>query len=377
MTRVELRQIAKTFGGHQVLAGLDLCIESGSYVVLLGPSGCGKTTTLRIIAGLNRPDRGEVCLGGKRVDGIPPRERNVAMVFQHDSLYPHLTVGQSLRFALKGSIAPAELESRVAEAVALTGIESILDRYPSRLSGGELRRAAVAKAIARRTAVRLLDEPLSALDISVRQALQDDILRWHATVPGTSIHVTHDGQEAMRMADRIAVMDRGRIVQFATPDEVFRRPATVAVAKAVGSPTVHFFAAQVNGGELECENPRVRLQLASGAKEADRDVLVGVRPDSFRVINAEQQSSSEWESDGLVVEAELLRWQPVERHIHLHLQAGSENILAVLSDDSLGLASITPATLRTGQTMRLAARREETHLFDAHSGERIDPVTGG
>lgn len=372
MTHVELRQIKKAFGGHQVLTGLDLCIESGSYIVLLGPSGCGKSTTLRIIAGLVQPDQGEVCLGDRCVNGIPPRQRNVAMVFQHDGLYPHLTISQSLRFSLKGIGDSAEMKSRFDEAVALTGIESILDRYPSRLSGGELRRAGVAKAIVRRSAVRLLDEPLSALDAPVRQTLQDDILRWHQTVPGTSIHVTHDGQEAMRMADRIAVMEDGKIVQFASPLEVFRSPATIAVAKAIGSPGMQFFAAKLRGAELVCDNPKVRLQSEIDSSNSQRDLLVGIRPDAFRLIAPEQPNTGQSQAEGLVIEAELLRWQPVERSLHLYLQAGGQTVLAVVPHDAGPLASISPQSLRLGQPIRMAAAQPEMHLFDAQSGMRIE-----
>ncbi len=372
MTAVELRKIVQSFAGHQVLDGLNLRIDPGSYVVLVGPSGCGKTTTLRIIAGLQRPEQGEVHLGGKCVNGIAPRDRDVAMVFQHDGLYPHLTVGQSLRFALKGSVSAREMEARVDEAVALTRIEAILDRYPSRLSGGERRRAAVAKAIARRSGVRLLDEPLSALDIPVRQTLQDDILRWHSSVPGTSIHVTHDGQEAMRMADKIGVMDNGQIVQFGTPLEIFTKPCTVSVAKAVGSQTMHMFPARLRRGKIDCHHPRMSLRADSDAAGPDRDILIGVRPDSFQVTETGPGASAELESNYLVVEGELSRWQPIEHNIHLHVDAEGHSILAVLR-----LESLRPESLRPGQTIRLAVSRQETHVFDAQSGRRIELGCGG
>jgi len=367
MTSVELHQIFQAFAGHPVLCGLDLRIDSGEYVVLLGSSGCGKTTTLRIIAGLQSPDQGEVLLGGKSANGIAPRDRDVAMVFQHDGLYPHLTIAQSLRFALKGRVNANEMRSRLDEAVGLTQIGAILDRYPSRLSGGELRRAAVAKAIARRSSVRLLDEPLSALDIPVRHALQDDILRWHSTVPGTSIHVTHDGQEAMRMADKIAVMEAGQIVQFGTPIEVFTKPQTVSVAKAIGSPPIHLFPAKLVEGKIECRNPNIRVQTSFRSGDSDRELLIGVRPDSFRVDREDRTTAGEPGSDCLVVEGQWLRSRPVQRDIHVDLQVHSDSILAIMPSE----------TLPPAQTIRLTAAQRDVHFFDAGNGLRIEAAAGG
>ena len=273
MTHVQLKKIFQRFAGHSVLDGLDLSVESGEYVVLVGPSGCGKTTTLRVIAGLHTPDQGEVFFDGKCVNRVAPRNRDVAMVFQNDGLYPHLTVGESIRFALKGKLSPGEIRSRWIQAVALTQIEAILDRFPSRLSGGELRRAAIAKSIARRTSIRLLDEPLSALDAPVRYGLQDDILRWHKTVPGTSIHVTHDGQEALRMADRIAVMEAGSIVQFATPQEVYAHPRTVSVSQAFGSPPINLIRSAVGAGQgRDCRSEYFMSRESSACRPGWRAV---------------------------------------------------------------------------------------------------------
>ncbi len=367
MATVELHQIQHSFAGHSFLSGLNLGIDSGQYVVLLGPSGCGKTTTLNIIAGLQSPDQGTVLLAGKNVDGVAPRDRDVAMVFQHDGLYPHLTVDQSIRFALKGKVPAKEIRSRVDEAIELTKIQSILNRYPSRLSGGELRRAAVAKAIARRTSIRLLDEPLSALDAPVRYALQDDILRWHSTVPGTTIHVTHDGQEAMRMADKIAVMEDGNIVQFATPTEVLMKPNTVSVAQAIGLPPINLIETSLVNGKIACCGPAISVSMELPDNRSDGDVIVGVRPDSLRVTSVEPGGDSETGQNGIVVVGELLRSRQMQRDTHIYVRAGHNEILAIIPSESLQLGS-----WRVGHAVRLLAKRDDVHLFDANSGQRIE-----
>jgi ABC-type sugar transport system ATPase subunit len=361
MTTVQLQTIVQKFGRRRVLDQLDLTVESGQYVVLLGESGCGKTTTLRIIAGLQSPTSGSVLFDGKCVDAIQPRHRDVAMVFQHGGLYPHLTVAESIRFALRRQVDADQLRSRVDQAVGLTGIEAILDRYPSRLSGGELRRAALAKAIARRSSVRLLDEPLSALDAPVRHELQNDILRWHATAAGTTIHVTHDGLEAMRMADKIAVMESGHVVQYASPAEIFARPNTVSVARATGAPPINLFPTRLRCGRIEVCNPDISFHTSVTAAGPDRDVLIGVRPDMLRVVPRHRSSNGEPNKDGLVITGRVLRCRSVLRDLHLHLRAGDDSILAILPEQSF-----EPA-----ETIRLEAAGG-IHCFDVQSGQRIE-----
>lgn len=244
MSSVALREVFVVRGGRPILRGLDFGIPDGffnPYVVLLGASGCGKTTTLRLIAGLDRPDSGAVLIDDRNVARVPPRGRDVSMVFQADAMYPHLSVADSI--ALSAKAGPAkDRKSRTKRAVELTRLDSIVDRYPDRLSGGELRRAAIAKAIARGAGVRLLDEPLSALDGGVRYELAGDLRRWHDADPGTTIHVTHDGEEAMRLADVIAVMHDGRIEQIGTPDELYQRPISVAVASSLGHLPINLIA---------------------------------------------------------------------------------------------------------------------------------------
>jgi ABC-type sugar transport system ATPase subunit len=366
MSGVQLHQIERAFAQRRVLRDLELHVPTGQYVVLLGPSGCGKTTILRIIAGLESPDRGDVLIGGKRVNALAPRLRDVSMVFQDDCLYPHLTVAESIGFALRGRLAAVEQQARIAEAAELTKTESILDRYPSGLSGGELRRAALAKAIARRASVRLLDEPLSALDAPIRHGLQDDILRWHAAVPGTSIHVTHDGQEAMRMADQIAVLDCGQVVQMAPPLDVYLRPQTVAVAQAIGSPPIEWFPARLIDGIVRSQHAALSCQVALDRPGPDRDLQLGVRPDSWTVRTAEAAERFRQQSAGLVLVGRAVRWQAVQGELHVVVHSADESVLAVIPRSSLDMAGVG------AETIGLTAPPSSLHLFDAASGRRLD-----
>lgn len=413
MTSVKLSQIRKTFEGHLVLDGLDLEVESGEYLVLLGPSGCGKTTTLQIIAGLQQPDRGghparqpadvqpratgsepyptvtrraeaaRIEFDGKSVASVAPRDRDVAMVFQHDGLYPHLTVEQSIRFAIKSRYTASEVKDRLEDAIRLTRTDPIRHRYPNGLSGGELRRAAIAKAIARRTSIRLLDEPLSALDTSVRHALQEDILRWHASVPGTTVHVTHDGQEAIRMADRIAVMEGGIVSQIATPLEVFHNPATLAVARAIGTPPINLLQAKCIGAKIEFDEPSLDVPIRIPPNRRDADLVVGVRAEAFRVTGDREQSETgnggpdNGVNDGIVVTGEVLqsRWMPGGTQVRI--RAGDQEIVAMFDDRSDTSRPPSPGRQRIGARITLTARQSDVHFFELPTGKRIEMGTLG
>lgn len=354
MLDLRLDQIHQQYGSRKVIAGLDLEIESGSYLVLLGESGCGKTTTLRLIAGLERPSAGSIWIGGNRVDRLPPRQRDVSMVFQDDALYPHLTVRASIAFGL-GGLAAEQRKQRIEEAADLAGARELLDRYPERLSGGELRRATIAKAIARRSRVRLMDEPLSALNPAVRQTLQDDLLKWHAAVAGTTVHVTHDGYEALRMADQIAVLDGGRIVQLARPDELYRFPATRAVALATGNPPINL----LSGSDLSAGPGR--LTWPSDEKDSpplDATIDVGIRPESFRIVDEQATKTS---TPGLLLDGTVERALPIEDRVRLTLHWREHSIVAVCPADRIPEA---------GQPCELFAPQQQLHLFDHATGRR-------
>lgn len=369
MTDVQLREIRKSFGSRTLLDGLQLDVPSGQYWVLLGASGCGKTTTLKLIAGLLQPDRGEVHLGGQDVTRLAPRRRGVAMVFQNDALYPHLTLRRSLAFAL-GRRNRAAVRQRVEQAAQWTGIGPLLDRLPGGLSGGELRRAAVAKAIVRRAPLRLFDEPLSALDAPIRDSLQRDLLRLHSAVGGTTIHVTHDGHEAMRMADRIAVLHGGRIVQCAAPAEIYHRPAHREVARSIGTPPINLIPAGTDQTAGAVPLDEVRF----GHPGSRRPLQVGIRSEALRPIerDASERDATDLggtagpmrcDARGVTLEGQIEQVRPVESRLHVEMRVAGETVTATLSPDQ---------PLEIGARCQLFAPADRVWLFDTASGQRID-----
>jgi ABC-type sugar transport system ATPase subunit len=352
MTTVQLKNIAQSFAGGQVLRDISLRVESGSYVVLLGPSGCGKTTLLRIIAGLQTADQGDVLFDGTSVARLSPRQRDLSLVAQHDGLYPHRTVSQSMRLPLKGVLPADQIDSRIEHALRVARIEAIADRYPNRLSGGELRRAAIGKAVARGASVRLLDEPLSALDAPIRESLQDDLLRWHREFPGTTIHVTHDGQEAMRLADAIAVIDDGRIVQFAAPNQIYSDPATVTVAQSVGSPAINLLQCSIHNGVARSLDSGLELANDWAKNLVDGDVLIGIRPDAFNTLTQPNQ---------FAFVGEVGRFHRINGGLQMEVSNGDSTIHAFVEE--------MPA--REGESIRLGVSEEKVFVFEAGSGRRL------
>ena len=240
MATVEARGIVKTFGDVPAVDGIDLAAAEGEFLVLLGPSGCGKTTLMRMIAGLERPTEGEILIGGQVVNDLPPRARNIAMVFQSYALYPHLTVARNIAFPLRARhVAADEIRRKIDWAARLFGIERLLDRKPRHLSGGERQRVALARAVVREPVAFLLDEPLSNLDAKLRNAARDDIKEFQRRLGTTTIYVTHDQVEAMGLGDRIAVLERGKLRQLGTPKQIYDEPTDTFVATFIGSPPMN------------------------------------------------------------------------------------------------------------------------------------------
>ncbi|MEM7311246.1 MAG: ABC transporter ATP-binding protein [Planctomycetota bacterium] len=298
MARVELEGVRKSFGGSPAVQALDLVVEDGELMVLVGPSGCGKSTTLRMIAGLEEPDAGDVRIGGRRVNALEPRERGVAMVFQNYALYPHMTVRRNLGFPLRMARRPAaEVAARVDEVAAQLGLAALLDRKPRTLSGGQMQRVALGRAIVRRPDVFLFDEPLSNLDAKMRVEMRAEIARLHASLGTTMVYVTHDQEEAMTLGTRIAVFLGGELQQLGTPRELYERPANRFVGGFLGSPPMNF----IDGGSL-----------GLGAGE------VGVRPQDVELA----------ESDG--VEAEVVRREYLGPETHLYCRAAGQDLLVVV-----------------------------------------------
>ncbi len=278
---IELRGVVKRYGSQSALRGIELEIRDGEFFCLLGPSGCGKTTTLNVIGGFVALTEGEIWIRGRRIDTLPPHKRPVNTVFQSYALFPHMNVRENVRFGLKMDRVPhADSSRRVEQALALVGLEDFGDRMPAQLSGGQQQRVAVARALVKRPAVLLLDEPLGALDLKLRQRLQIELAQIHRDVGTTFVYVTHDQEEAMSMADRIAVMNDGRVEQLGTPQEIYRRPASRFVADFIGDS--NFFAATVDGEVARLADDS-RVPCAGGAGAA----TLMVRPESMRLAGGD------------------------------------------------------------------------------------------
>jgi multiple sugar transport system ATP-binding protein len=297
---VELRNIKKRFGNVEVIKDLSLTVEQGSFCALLGPSGCGKSTLLRIIAGLEQATEGQVFIAGNDVTNVPPAKRRIAMVFQSYALYPHMTVAQNISFSLRVAKAPKDLiQRRTAEVARMLQLETLLDRKPAQLSGGQRQRVAIGRALVREPQVFLFDEPLSNLDAMLRVQMRVEIAKLHKDLSTTMIYVTHDQVEAMTLADKIVVLDRGVISQVGTPMELYQQPANKFVASFIGSPTMNFVSAQTKSAD----GPNVTVDLPGGhpitvktrgtaQKAGNAPVEVGIRPEHVRLVGASDPSAS-------------------------------------------------------------------------------------
>src|SRR6186713_1160297 len=290
MASVAIRDVRKAFGATAVIHGVDISIRDGEFVVLVGPSGCGKSTLLRMIAGLENITGGEIRIGDRVVNRLPPKERDVAMVFQNYALYPHMTVADNMAFSMKLRGAPkSEIDERVNRAAAILGLSQLLQRFPRQLSGGQRQRVAMGRAIVRDPQVFLFDEPLSNLDAKLRVQMRTEIKKLHQRVRTTVIYVTHDRIEAMTLADRIVVMRSGRVEQIGTPDAIYREPASTFVASFIGAPSMNLAPARIEergGALLLCLTEAIALPVpperaARCAGGNSRDVIVGIRPDCF------------------------------------------------------------------------------------------------
>jgi len=288
MARLHIDKLNKSYGSAKVLVDIDLSIENGEFVVLVGPSGCGKSTLLRMIAGLDAPTSGEIFIGERLVNALAPAERKIAMVFQSYALYPHMDVRKNMTFGLKFTgVAPPERDRRVAEAARMLRLEALLERYPRDLSGGQRQRVAIGRAIVREPDVFLFDEPLSNLDAALRISTRVEIARLHRLLRATIIYVTHDQIEAMTLADRIAVMNQGRIEQVGKPLDLYYAPANLFVAGFIGSPAMNFFAAKVeevsSGVARIMGDAMAPIALPAGSLAAGAKLTIGVRPEHLSI----------------------------------------------------------------------------------------------
>ncbi|MFH1036291.1 MAG: sn-glycerol-3-phosphate ABC transporter ATP-binding protein UgpC [Pseudomonadota bacterium] len=356
MAELSLEAVSLNFGQEKVLDDVSLAVEDGQLAVILGPSGCGKSTLLRLVAGLERQDRGRVFIGGQEVSGLSPRQRDVAMVFQSYALYPHLSVADNLAFGLKVRRAPRpEIRRLVDEAAAMLGLEGLLQRKPRELSGGQRQRVAIGRAIVRRPRLFLFDEPLSNLDARLRGEMRLELNRLHRRLGTTMLYVTHDQVEAMTLGQRIVILAQGRVEQIGGPRDIYERPASLFVAGFIGSPPMNFLEARVAAGprELVLRCPEANLELDPPPGFAAPEGLaltLGIRPE-----------------DLLPAPHGMLRAE-----LEVMERLGPENLLHLRRRDVSLVAKVPPEFQASpGQILSLDIRPGRVHLF--RDGRRWEP----
>jgi len=349
---LHIQGIRKTFGKGdktvEVLKRIDIDVAPGEFLILVGPSGCGKSTLLNIIAGLDEPTEGEIRIGGKNVVGMPPRDRDIAMVFQSYALYPTLSVADNIGFALEMRKMPKpERQKRIDEVATMLQISHLLDRRPSQLSGGQRQRVAMGRALARQPQLFLFDEPLSNLDAKLRVEMRAEIKRLHQASGITSVYVTHDQVEAMTLGSRIAVMKGGVVQQLGTPDEIYNRPANTYVATFIGSPTMNLLRGGAQpAGHFGIEGASLNLAPPTGAAE----MLLGVRPEHLQL-----QDDAPWRGQVSVVEP-----TGPDTYVMVDTAAGS-----------VTLRTDAQTRVQPGDQVGLAVAPANAHWFDAKSEERL------
>ena len=352
MASVEIDDVRKFFGTHPVIKGVSVDIEDGEFVILVGPSGCGKSTLLRMLAGLEHISSGQISIGGRVVNDLPPKERDIAMVFQNYALYPHMTVAENMAFSLMlNGVARTEIQERVRPAAEILGLSNLLERYPRQLSGGQRQRVAMGRAIVRDPQVFLFDEPLSNLDAKLRVSMRTEIKNLHQRLTTTTVYVTHDQIEAMTMADKIVVMNDGIVEQIGAPLDLYDAPANLFVAGFIGSPAMNMLS-----GKLDDADPTrfvthdgVVLPAPEGITTArGRELVYGIRPEGVSLGGSTE-----------------LKVEVVE-------PTGSESLVVA----SLGQTQFTcvfreRVALRPGDILNVSIDRKAAHLFDASTGARL------
>ncbi len=345
MSSVTLKNVCKKYDSKVVIDNIDLEINDKEFIVLVGASGCGKSTILRMIAGLEEITGGDILIGGKKVNDIPPKDRDIAFVFQSYALYPHMTVRENIAFGLKMRKVPKdEIEKKVKEAAEILNLTEYLDRKPKQLSGGQRQRVALGRAIVRNPKVFLMDEPLSNLDAKLRVQMRSEIKKLHEKLQTTFIYVTHDQTEALTMGDRIVVLDKGVIQQVAPPEEIYNNPANTFVAGFVGSPQMNFIRAEIREGHAEFAGVKVKI---TGLPDAGT-IILGIRPEKM-VCGGDIKFNAK---------------------VDMYELLGSEKIVYFNIGESKCSAKLPP-DYEIRENIDLSIKEEDIYLFDSETGRRI------
>jgi len=361
MAQLALKALRKRFGDVEVVCGIDLTVAHEEFVVLVGPSGCGKSTILRMIAGLEEASSGEIHIGERRVNNTAPKDRNVAMVFQNYALYPHKTVHGNMAFALRAQRVPrAEVDRRVGQAAAVLGLTELMDRKPGELSGGQRQRVAMGRAIVRDPAVFLFDEPLSNLDAELRSRLRSEIKKLHRKLRATVVYVTHDQVEAMTLADRIVILNKGKVEQVGTPTEVYAAPANLFVAGFIGSPAMNLITAEIvtdaGGQRVIAAGASLPLDSGSGIACAPRvPATLGIRPEDISLVPPGVAAPA-------AVDASVTMVEPLGPEFLLSFALNGQEIMAKI---------VGRALPSVGQSLRFAFNMAHAHLFDTATGKSL------
>jgi multiple sugar transport system ATP-binding protein len=346
--------------GTRAVSELDISIDDGEFMVLVGPSGCGKTTALRMLAGLEDITEGVIKIGDRVVNHVPPRDRDIAMVFQSYALYPHMTVAENMGFALKIAGKPkSEIQQRVQEAAKILDLEDYLERRPKALSGGQRQRVAMGRAIVRQPQVFCMDEPLSNLDAKMRVATRTDIAKLQADLGVTTVYVTHDQVEAMTMGDRVAVMDKGYLQQVDTPLNLYNRPVNLFVAGFIGSPQMNLIKAKAKDGQAQIGKYLVPVDPTASKQLGPQhnDITVGVRPEAWRLVS---------ESDGgLPVNVTVVEELGADGFVY-----GTSDVEGTPSNVIVRVSSARDS-VHKGDTIYVTTDPESVHVFDNETGERL------
>ncbi|NTJ82343.1 sn-glycerol-3-phosphate ABC transporter ATP-binding protein UgpC [Agrobacterium rhizogenes] len=354
MSGLTIKNVRKSYGAVNIIHGVDVEISDGEFVILVGPSGCGKSTLLRMIAGLEDITGGEISIGGRVVNDLPPKDRDIAMVFQNYALYPQMTVAQNMGFALQLAGAKrAEIDQKVGEAAKILGLQPLLERKPAQLSGGQRQRVAMGRAIVRDPKVFLFDEPLSNLDAKLRVKMRAEIKALHQRLKTTIVYVTHDQVEAMTMADKIVVLQGGKVEQVGSPLELYDRPKNVFVAGFLGSPAMNFLEGKITGGASSALvlPTGTCIELSNAPAQSDgREVVLGVRPEDISFA-----------SEG-GVSATVTVVEPTGSETHVALDLEGKELTWVMRER----AELTP-----GQKVQLSLKTPNLHFFDKASQQRL------